>query len=130
MDENGGSRLEMLTHKPLLSNDDLVKLGVVRGAELIIDEENPIDLEPRFFNPGSAHEVAQGVRNYEETQKWARRYPEQETPINPWGYPEADMDDIKEFACDCWSLVDWRRRYSVRESRFTWKKNPNWDEPL
>ncbi|KAL7796616.1 hypothetical protein V8C37DRAFT_352793 [Trichoderma ceciliae] len=123
-------QLEGLTHKPLLSNDDLLQLGVVRGAEFIIDEDNPIDLDPRFFNPGSPHEVAQCVQNYEETKKWPRLRLGSEDRLDYWGYPLPYIDEIEEFSYACWTLVEWERRYSFREEGYTHRENQNWGEPF
>lgn len=123
-------RLERMTHKPLLSHDDLLRLGVVRGAEFIIDEENPIDLGRRFFAPGSLYEVTECVKSFNENEEW--RQPDSEHELDPTGYPLPDINQIGALSETCWSVVDWDkwdRRYSSLEERYTWRKNPNWVRP-
>ncbi|KAL7950280.1 hypothetical protein V8C42DRAFT_310044 [Trichoderma barbatum] len=44
-------QLEMLTHKPPLSNDDLLKLGVVRGVELSLTKRTLSICSLNFFQP-------------------------------------------------------------------------------
>jgi hypothetical protein len=125
-------KLEGLTHKPLLSDKDLLKLGVVRGAELIIDDDNPIDLERRFFKPGSSDEAAQCVQSYNENEKWPKPCTDSTHAMNWRGYQIEFpyIQDIKEIVYACWVLVEWKNRYSLREERYTHRGNPNWAEPL
>lgn len=115
-------QLERLTHKPLLSDRHLLQLGVVHGAELIIDEENPIDFEARYFRPDTPHVAAQRAQRWNEIKKWPPLDPNKPDTIVNWGtYPiRTDLpldDDIVGNVDRCLKMVDWEGEYGDRIER-------------
>lgn len=115
-------QLERLTHRPLLSDRLLLELGVVHGAELIIDEENPIDFEPRYFSPDTPHVAAQLAQKWNEVKKWPPLDPEQPDIIINWrDYPIRlnipPDDDIIENVHRCLKMVDWETEHGDRMQR-------------
>ncbi|PTB45451.1 hypothetical protein M441DRAFT_129239 [Trichoderma asperellum CBS 433.97] len=107
-------QLERLTQKPLLSDTRLLELGVVHGPELIIDEENPIDFEPRYFSPDTPHVAAQRAKRWNEVNKWPPLDLDNPDIIVNWrDYPIRTniplYDDIVENIDRCLKMVDWER---------------------
>ncbi|KAL6896425.1 hypothetical protein GGI43DRAFT_117665 [Trichoderma evansii] len=105
-------QLDSWTHRPLLSDRHLLELGVVHGAELIIDEENPIDFEPRYFSPDTPGAAAQRTRNWNRVEKWPILDPHGQDLIENWrGFPIRINipleDDVGGNFDRCLDMVDW-----------------------
>ncbi|WAO96741.1 Hypothetical protein NCS54_01442500 [Fusarium falciforme] len=62
-------KLDKLYKMAEFDNDALEKISIVRGSSFNIDDDDPIDLDPRFFLPGPIENMEYGIRK--EIQKLA-----------------------------------------------------------
>ena len=100
--------LEKHTDTPLLSNEDLESINVVRGAEINIDEVNPIDVEPRFFLPGSSIWAEQCAQMFDKKDEdgWPGLEPESEWDVYD-GKRLADLRSVYPFQDAVLRAIEW-----------------------
>ncbi|KAL7790058.1 hypothetical protein V8C37DRAFT_417627 [Trichoderma ceciliae] len=96
--------LERRKRTPLLSDEDLKNLKIVRGAPLSIDDCRPIDVERRFFLA---------------TQKWPEPDEESRWERDSNGNRIPDIRYMNHFANALWRMTEW-------EGRCSQKHNPWW----
>lgn len=114
--------LEKRKGTPLLSDEDLKDLKIVRGAPLNIDDSHPIDVEKRFFlAKRTRHEWAKWLAR--QHVKRGGKWPE---PEEKWlwdrdgsGNRIPDIRFMNYYAHALWRMVEWNDGH-------TEKRNPWW----
>ncbi|KAF3073641.1 hypothetical protein CFAM422_004075 [Trichoderma lentiforme] len=101
--------LEMREDTPLLSDEDLEELKVIRGAPLNIDDFDPIDVEKRFFfSKPTRHRWAKWLAEQylEDGEVWPE--PEKETRwvIDENGNRIPDICCVNYYANALWQMTD------------------------
>ncbi|EEU41736.1 uncharacterized protein NECHADRAFT_87757 [Fusarium vanettenii 77-13-4] len=74
-------KLDKLYKITEFDNDALEKISIVRGSSFNIDDDDPIDLDPRFFLPGPIENMEYGVDVLDKTEGLCRRRWPQLEPI-------------------------------------------------
>ncbi|KAL7922341.1 hypothetical protein ACQKWADRAFT_293205 [Trichoderma austrokoningii] len=107
-------QLEAWTNRPILSEFDLLELGVIRCNGIDIDDEiSPImDHSIRYFHPDTPHVAARRAQRWNDLGAWPsldEKYPQ------TFGFWRGDpvptnlslMDGITQTVVKCLRLTDW-----------------------
>lgn len=116
-------QLERLAHEPILSENLVLELGVIQGAELIIDDGSPVDLGPLYFRPDNPHVAAQRAQRWNEVNNWPTLTPDTpEIIVNGGNYPIQTgitrFEHVAENIARCLKLVDWEIEDGAITERF------------
>lgn len=102
-----------------LSVDSLKALGIVRGANINIDEQSPIDMEPRYFVPYPL-QLAKKKKTAQQLLVSLKPWPHYDRPTAD-SRRQKIMEDILEYAkaaiAHFTSLVD---SSYLEDSRLSW----------
>ncbi|KAM0426033.1 hypothetical protein ACHAPT_008664 [Fusarium lateritium] len=66
-------KLDKLYKTTEFDNDALEQISIVRGSPFNIDDDDPIDFDPRFFLPGPVENVEYGIEVLDKTPGLGRR---------------------------------------------------------
>lgn len=112
-------KIERRKNVPVFDDAKLAEVLVVRGSPFDIDQDDPIDLEPRFFLPGPVDLMEQGLES--NTVEWCR--------LEPLHYHALKNDDIyftqaKIYADEIMTNARQRGGFCQRAARevYGWKR--------
>lgn len=123
-------KLEKLDKTIMVDDADLAELSIIRGAQLDLEDDDPLDFDMRFFLPGTVEAMETALANVD--WRWPQLEPI-ETPKN------ADLCWLKysnitsDARCDARDHMDWVTRaaeatHSWERNRYAYKASPHVDE--
>lgn len=114
--------LERRRRVALLSDQDLRKLRIVRGAPLDIDDIRPIDVEKRFFLPAHPKWVKWFAKQFfKRKERWPTPAPEECWEEDADGNRVTNIHHVNHYCAALARMTEW-----YDQSRGIWFANPWW----